>query len=319
MGAKVERIGEQIGKNIEWWVKTFLGETGLTLNRVSPGLSEKLYNILPLLVEPIGSVKNLKFAIRTILEAKGEVVTEDKIRGLTQETTRNFIVSVVEFLSVLREQADWPKFIEPEISDEVKDFFSHKGIIASFHSGNPLAAANFLNKLLSQGSDVPRKRMAAFLERQPAILQKPLISFANSFGFVPIFVEEINEKPLEMIRKIQEIPFLVTLFDRPPKEKNSAVEVKFFGKPALFLGEPARLSLSLGRPILPAAVVKVCEGCYTAEIGKIIFPEEYRKTGDKKETVKAITQAVVLELEPIIARHPTSFYSFFERFWVEQG
>lgn len=252
------------------------------------------------------------------MEAKGEVASENEITRLAQETTRNFFVSVIEVLNILYKDS-WPKFVEPEISDEVKAFLRQKGVIAGFHSGNPLAAAPFLKEILTQGSDSSKKKVAAFMEKQPAIVQNRLIPFVESFGIVPIFVEEVVKKPLEMIRKIQEIPFLVTLFDRPPKEKNSAVEVKFFGKPALFLGEPARLSLSLGRPILPAAVVKVCEGCYTAEIGKIIFPEEYRKTGDKKETVKAITQAVVSELESIIARHPTSFYSFYEKLWYNLG
>ena len=302
MGAKVERI-----------TKDILGRSALAVEQISPALLERCYGSLalflniPLLekvhVKPFESLSNLRFAIRTILEAKGEVASENEITRLAQETTRNFFVSVIEVLNILYKDS-WPKFVEPEISDEVKAFLRQKGIIASFHSGNPLVAAPFLKEILTQGSDSSKKKVAAFMEKQPAIIQNRLIPFVESFGVEPIFMDE---EPTEILEKVRGTDFLITLFDRPPKERKGAVEVTFFGKSALFLKGPALLSLSLKRPIVPVVIVKADQGCYTAEIGNIVSPEDYWEIKNIKEKEREITQAVVAELEPIIARHPTSF------------
>jgi len=302
-----------MGSRVETMAKTVLVEVALGTPPVLLDRCSLILPSFPLESIPVEPLTNLKFAIRTILASSGKAVDEKEVKRLARETTSNFLTSVKEIFDILNAkpgvEPPWPKFVKPEIPDEVRAFLSQKGIIASFHSGNVLTAANFFREVVT--GDV-----AVFMERQPPALQKRLISFAETFGIVPVFVDDMIKEPTKMFRKIRGIPYLVTLFDRPPK-KNSAVEVDFFGKPALFLEEPARLAQSWERPILPVAVVKLGDGAYTAEFGKIVRPKEYHKE-NKQEAVRATTQAVISELEPIIRKYPTSFYSFYERFWVGQ-
>ena len=311
MAARVERIGQQIKHQIEWQSKSLFAKCAPGLRKVSPELLQGCCALVSEVVnnssfekitgERFEAVENLKFALRTILEARGIAISEKEIVRLARETTKSYLVSALETLGAL----PWPEFIEPAITDEVRKFFEQKGIIASFHSGNFVVAGPSLRKIYTRD-------VAVFMERQPDSLQERINSYVREFEMVPIFVDEMLKKPIETTKKLQDIPLLITLFDRPPKEKNSAVEVTFFGKSASFLREPAQLSLLLKRPILPVAVVRVGSSCYTAEIGRIIFPEQHYKPGDKKETVRAITQAVVANFEPMILKRLISFYTFFE-------
>lgn len=306
-------------KEIEWGAKDFFARSIFASDKIFPDFFDthgrdfakffsrdfKWVEAIPF--KTFESIGNLRFAIRTIAASLG-ITDEKEIDELVRQTKENYIRSQIETIRFLRGGLkDRPAIVTPEVSTEIKDFIkAGKGIFASFHSGNGFLSAESTMSLIKKYGD-PNLKIGIFVEKQPPAIWSKILPFFDSMDLTPIDVSQNN-----LLEKIRETDFLISLFDRPTLPENE-VNVNFFGKPAVFDRGVALLSLGLHRPILPGAVVKNSNG-YEVKYGHVVSPKPYsvRKSAER---IKLVTQAVLTELEPIIAENLTSFY-LFEPLWL---
>lgn len=285
---------------------------------------KELLNLMPSnwQKEHLSPLINLDFAIRTILEAREEKRTSPKVNSLSQETIRNYLFSCCESLELLKkidqdEVITWPLFVNPELPQDVHDFFlAKKGLLVSWHSGNSLATTEFFQNLLQHYRISPEK-IGIFMESQPAPSEIPIKKLINSVGIQPIVVSPEKGISIEMVRVLNQVDILIALFDRPPKDTQQGVTASLFGKPACFPIGPAHEALHRKCPILPFAIVRD-KIHYTVKFGQVVDSRDFMTERDKVKRYKDLTQAIVKEMEGLAGIYPTSFYSWFEPLWLEE-
>jgi phosphatidylinositol dimannoside acyltransferase len=89
--------------------------------------------------------------------------------------------------------------------------------------------------------------------------------------------------------------------------------VRFFGAPTTFPDGPATLSLRTGAPVLPAVAVRRRDGSFRAWIEPPLLAP---RTGNAKQDVRALTQALARRLEYYIGVHPEQ-WTVFQRRWPD--
>jgi lauroyl/myristoyl acyltransferase len=89
--------------------------------------------------------------------------------------------------------------------------------------------------------------------------------------------------------------------------------VQFFGAPTTFPDGPATLSIRTGAPVLPAVAVRCPHGTFRAWIEP---PLPVPRTGNPKDDVRALTQAIARRLEYHIGVHPEQ-WTVFQRRWPD--
>jgi KDO2-lipid IV(A) lauroyltransferase len=106
---------------------------------------------------------------------------------------------------------------------------------------------------------------------------------------------------------------LNVLVDRPlPRSDKSGVEVEFFGRKAYVATAAARLVLKTGAKAIVGSVIRDKNSFY-GNPGDIV---EFIPSGNHDEDIKNLTQAMLLEAEKIIIKHPEQWYMFRD-FWKD--
>ncbi len=94
----------------------------------------------------------------------------------------------------------------------------------------------------------------------------------------------------------------------------TGIPVEFFGATTSFPDGAAALSIRTGAPILPAVAIRTGSGRFT---GYIDAPVPHPATGDSREDVRQLTQAVARRLEYHISRHPEQ-WTVFQKRWPDR-
>ncbi len=282
--------------------------TGLLLRAVVTIITNR--NLESISLPPFPYVKNLRYAMKLIQESQNKPNDLAWINHLAYETLVNFMRSQIEISKILnsKNSQDQAKllFHEPIPTIEQTEFLNQRGIIVSFHSGNQFTTLDYFNRQVKGNN----KTVAAFMEKQPGVIQTGLSEVVDRTGITPIYVDE--KFSTEALNKID---FIVMQIDRPPVDNRDGIEVNFFGKPAIFPKGLAILALRQNRPILPAAVVKTENG-YEVVIGSVQRPNSF--IGKNLEArMRLLTQSVIGEFEKMIKKYPTSFY-LFPAIWLDE-
>ena len=102
---------------------------------------------------------------------------------------------------------------------------------------------------------------------------------------------------------------LALLFDRPLEPHEPGVDVRFFGQPCRLPAGMARLALATDARVVPLAVARCAAGRFSFRaLMELDF--QYRRSGDRQEDVRALTQGVLDIYEPWVRRHPDQWYQF---------
>jgi KDO2-lipid IV(A) lauroyltransferase len=92
-----------------------------------------------------------------------------------------------------------------------------------------------------------------------------------------------------------------------------AVEVPFFGAPALLPPGPAFLAVETGRPIYLAAVRRAGHGRYLGHLERV----ETATDGDRRARIAATTASVAQAMERAIAAAPEQWWSLLAPVWPD--
>lgn len=120
-----------------------------------------------------------------------------------------------------------------------------------------------------------------------------------------------NRNLKDAYRCLQNNGILNVLVDRPlPRSDKNGAEVEFFGKKVYIATAAARMAIRSG--------AKIIIGCLTRE-NDIMYGEPgvilaYDLTGDNEKDAQAITQAIMMDAERIITKHPADWYMFRKMF-----
>lgn len=102
-----------------------------------------------------------------------------------------------------------------------------------------------------------------------------------------------------IVQALRQKRFVAILMDQYAGEEG--VEVEFFGRKVATPRGPAVLALKFNCPILTGVMIRLPDGRFRVEADE---PLHYAATGNEKDDVIAITQAVTTRIENHIRRHP---------------
>jgi lauroyl/myristoyl acyltransferase len=94
---------------------------------------------------------------------------------------------------------------------------------------------------------------------------------------------------------------------------HNGLPTPFFGHPAPIPAGPALLAIEAGVPICVASVRRIANRRYRARLVVIRPPE----TGTRRERMTALTDAMAVEFEEIIARGPEQWWGSFHPIWPD--
>ena len=107
---------------------------------------------------------------------------------------------------------------------------------------------------------------------------------------------------LDALRRNEIVAMLV---ERP--YPRAAVQVEFFGKPAMFSNGPVVLAMTTGAAILPGFVWRGDNGRYLARVLDAVPLESFE---DRARTIRHNTQKIAKAFEGMIREHPDQWYNF---------
>jgi KDO2-lipid IV(A) lauroyltransferase len=115
----------------------------------------------------------------------------------------------------------------------------------------------------------------------------------GGFGFV------------ELIRHLEEGGVAALLLDRPPKE--SAVEIRFLGRPFLASIAPAELARASGCALVPVTIFCGDNGHHAQALSMVPYDRAALRC---REARQALTQQLMAAFEPAIRQHPDQWFHF---------
>lgn len=118
-----------------------------------------------------------------------------------------------------------------------------------------------------------------------------------------------------ILRALLQRNVVAILIDVPPA--GSGVEVEFFGSTIAVPDGPARLALRAGATVIASILPREAPASprVVAETEVVRFVP----TGDNEADVRALTQAIMRALEPMVRRHPEQWYIFRSLWLVDRG
>lgn len=241
---------------------------------------------------------------RNVADNLSHVIAADRqrVRRLTQRTFVNYANQIVDYSRLSRRSnGDLRSLFSAVEGIDHLDAALKRGkgvIIVTAHLGNwelggllfahmgyPLNAVT-LEEHIEQLTDMREKYRSKRGIRTFRIGRSP-------FAFIDI---------MAALRRNEVIAMLV---ERPwPR---AAVQVSFFGKPALFSSGPAVLAMTTDAVILPGFVWCENDGRYH---GRLSEPLQLEKFDDRETSIQRNTQKIADVFESVIREHPDQWYNF---------
>lgn len=236
--------------------------------------------------------------LKTILEAKGENVDEDKIKRLSKEVYKNFGKYLVEFFRFYKVDEEFiNKKVKIEGQKNIDQLLRrNKGLIAlSAHLGNWELGAAVLSALgySVNGVMLPHKSKAVnnLFDKQRT---------NKGIGVIPTGIAV--KRCFQLLKDNKIIAFL--------GDKDffgDGIWIKFLGKDALMPKGPAIFSLKTKAPIIPVFLIRENDNTF-----KFIFedPIEPTQSRNQDNDVKILTRRISNVLERYIKEYPTQWLMF---------
>lgn len=236
--------------------------------------------------------------LKTILEAKGENVDEDKIKRLSKEVYKNFGKYLVEFFRFYKVDKEFiNKKVKIEGQKNIDQLLRrNKGLIAlSAHLGNWELGAAVLSALgySVNGVMLPHKSKAVnnLFDKQRT---------NKGIGVIPTGIAV--KRCFQLLKDNKIIAFL--------GDKDffgDGIWIKFLGKDALMPKGPAIFSLKTKAPIIPVFLIREDDNTF-----KFIFedPIEPTQSRNQDNDVKILTRRISNVLERYIKEYPTQWLMF---------
>lgn len=92
------------------------------------------------------------------------------------------------------------------------------------------------------------------------------------------------------------------------------IAVTFFGHDATIPAGPATLAVMTGAPLLMASCIRLGPDRFEARA----WPVEADLTGDRRDTIEALTRALVVRFEAAISEAPEQWWGTFQPIWTDQ-
>ncbi len=274
-----------------------------TLGRTGPGVTEPVGSFLGALFHRVARRR------RAILEANLELafpeLSADQRRRLGFEVGRHFGRSL---LGTLRIQRLTPERLLRQVTVEGWDNLENSladgrgAFCLSAHLGAWEVGALFIGLNLPQGIAVIHRPL------DNPLLDAELETFRGRFGNRALPRKTVVRSMLGEVGAGRPVAILI---DQRAKARDGAVEVPFFGRPAMTHSVLAKVVLKTGTPVLPVFVYAERGGRYILSIGPPIPVEE----GDDVVTLTARYAAVT---EAAIRRRPEQWLWYHDR-WRTPG
>jgi len=235
--------------------------------------------------------------------------SERDIRRLALFTYRSYARDVIDFIRSLTMSADETRRLVGRMDTDVFEHAIRQGrgaIALSGHFGNWELGGVLLRRLTPYA-------LSVVVMREPSRGVTQLRQdFRASLGIETLEVRQYVEMALRIRERLEQNRVVALLVDR--HHGKDAVEVSFFGRPALFLRTPALLASLAGAPLVPCFVYRDEDDRLAVECGPAIAVPS---SGDRERDLQEATQAVATVIERQIRLRPQFWYQFYP-FWSRQ-
>ncbi|MEN6521670.1 MAG: lysophospholipid acyltransferase family protein [Armatimonadota bacterium] len=225
---------------------------------------------------------------------------EKKVRATARNTCRHFAKGALEFLHILHlppEELDsWIDLEGREYLDEALAK-GHGVILITAHLGNweifarKLVLSGYKVSVIARNSDDPAMTGVANKMRETA-------------GY---HVLDKNNSALPAVRSLKRNEVLGIL---PDQNTFTGIFVDFFGKPCATATGPAVFALRTGAPVVCGFARRNEEGRFKA---KVYPPLDVPPTGNEKEDIHRLTQALTTAIEDEIRKDPSQWLWLHDR------
>lgn len=240
-----------------------------------------------------------RVAMRNLFEAYPEW-SKTQVRTTARNTCRHFAKGMLEFLHLLHlppEDLDgWIDLEGKEYIDEALDK-GHGAILITAHLGNweifarKLALSGYKLNVIARNSDDPTMTGVANKMRETA-------------GY---HVLDRDNSALPSIRSLRRNEVLGIL---PDQNTFTGIFVEFFGRPCATATGPAVFALRSGAPVICGFARRTDEGRFKA----VLYPPlDVPVTGNEKEDIHRLTQALTKAIEDEIRKDPPQWLWLHDR------
>ncbi len=237
--------------------------------------------------------------LKTVLEAKGEIISEEKIEKLSREVYENFGKYLVEFFKFSKIDKDF-------INKKVKivgniDIFNqllneNKGLIAvSAHLGNWELGAAIVNALGYPSNSIT-------LPHTSRIVSNFFDGLRIALGVRVIPIGMAIKRCFKALKDNEVVCFL-----GDKDFSGNGIKINFMGKDVLIPRGPAVISLKTEAPIILIFLIREKDNNFKIIIEEAIHPAEFQ---DEESSVRLLTQKYVRILEKYIKDYPTQWLMF---------
>ncbi|MEN6372777.1 MAG: lysophospholipid acyltransferase family protein [Armatimonadota bacterium] len=240
-----------------------------------------------------------RVAIKNLTAAYPEWSSE-KVRATARNTCRHFAKGMLEFLHILHlppEELDaWIDLDGKEYMDEALAK-GHGVILITAHLGNweifarKLVLSGYKVNVIARNSDDPAMTGIANKMRETA-------------GY---HVLDRDNSALPAVRSLKRNEVLGIL---PDQNTFTGIFVDFFGKPCATATGPAVFALRTGAPVVCGFARRDEEGRFRA---RIYPPITVTHTGNEKEDIHMLTQAITTAIEDEIRKDPSQWLWLHDR------
>ncbi|MFQ5826749.1 MAG: lysophospholipid acyltransferase family protein [Dehalococcoidia bacterium] len=272
--------------------------------RVPPRISYKLASL-------VGEVLYLvwpraRASLReNITHVLGPRASQGEVRATARRALRNFSQSMVDFgrLSRLKGKEMEAKILIRgwENIDEALER-GRGAILVGLHQASwDMAAA----AITSQGYP-----LNVIVDSFRSAKLNQFVERLRAQGGTRIIPASHGRRAGSILQALRRNELLALLIDRPPPQ--NGVRVEFFREPILVSAGAATLALRTGAAVMTGSLVRLHDARLLGFIDQQI---SFEASGNFVEDVRALTQAIVRDLEGMVRHHPDQWYTF-RQLWV---
>lgn len=231
------------------------------------------------------------------LRAAGLAPDEATAHALALESFRTFCLMVVETLVVRQKLTpeNWQQFVTLHWSEEIQGLLGRRDqglIIASAHLGNWEVAARAASMI----------RPLVYVHRPLSNPHLQRLTYGTRAGANLRLVSSLDRDPFRFLEMLARGELVALMVDQHAGDQR--VQVQFFNRPAWTTKSVAMLHLLTRVPLIAAFAIRTGPLRYEVHFAG---PVQARRTGNRDQDARDLTQALTDEVERIVRQYPTQY------------